>query len=341
MRTLFPEISPNHSFHLEVGDGHQIYVEECGNPEGIPVVYCHGGPGGGSSPLHRRFYDPEQYRIIQFDQRGCGLSKPHCADDINALFNNTTQHLISDMEQIREHLGIKSWVVTGGSWGTTLALLYAIKHAPVVKALILRGVFLARQQDLAWFLAPNQGASQIFPEYYREFVRGHDVDLNPESPNDFVQALLESYLERLTGDNDLVQAGAAKQFLNWESRIVSVNYSHANQNHLKNKPLFNQREAIAMSLLNTHYFTNAGFIYESEILSQIAAIKAIPGYIIHGRNDVVCKQEGALTLAEHWPAGVLEMIPAAGHSCTEPGVVDGLVRASQEVAKFLNEQEKS
>ncbi|QTH63365.1 prolyl aminopeptidase [Psychrosphaera ytuae] len=333
MRTLFPEINPNQTFHLDVGDSHQIYVEECGNPDGIPVVYVHGGPGGGSSPMHRRFYDPEQYRIIQFDQRGCGKSTPHCADDINALFSNTTQHLLRDMEQIRAHLGITSWVVAGGSWGTTLALLYAIKFPSVVKALILRGVFLARKQDLDWFLSPKQGASQIFPEYYRDFVRGHDIESVDSEDYDATQEILESYHEKLTGDNDFEQLAAAKQFMNWEGRIVSVNYQQS-------APAMSKHEAIAMSLLNTHYFTNDGFIYESEIISEIAAISHIPGYIVHGRNDVVCKPEGAFTLAEHWPNGVLEMVPAAGHSSTEPGIIDGLVRASQNIAKFLNEKDQ-
>ena len=332
MRSLFPEIKPNQTYMLDVGDGHKVYVEESGNVDGIPVVYCHGGPGGGSSPFHRRFYDPQVYRIIQFDQRGCGLSTPHCADDINALFNNTTQHLIRDMEVIRDHLGIKTWVVAGGSWGTTLALLYAIKHAAVVDALILRGIFLARKQDLSWFLAPGTGASQIFPEYYRDFVRGIEVSANVDDYHDPVQEILESYYDKLTGENDLVQLSAAKQFLNWEGRIVSVNYQNSDISKLS------KHETIAMSLMNTHYFINDGFIYESEILSEINTIQAIPGYIVHGRNDVVCKQEGAYTLNQHWPNGVLNMVPAAGHSCAEPGIIDGLVSASHEIAKFIKEK---
>ena len=325
MRTLYPEIKTNQTYMLDVGDGHQIYVEESGNPDGIPVIHCHGGPGGGSSPAQRRYYDPEKYRIILFDQRGCGQSKPNCADDITATWNNTTSHLLKDMETIREKLGVKRWVVTGGSWGTTVALLYAIRNAAVVEAIILRGVFLARQQDIDWLFNPNTGASQIFPEYYAKFVQG--------VPTESTAEILEHYQEKLMGDNDFEQLAAAKKFGAWEAKMVQLNY------HLDNYK-GSHRELLTMAILYSHYFTNHSFIYESEILSEISAIKAIPGYIIHGRNDVVCKPEGAYTLSTAWPASILEMVPAAGHASSEPGIIDGLVRASKKVADFINEKKK-
>jgi len=323
MRPLFPEIKTNQTYMIEVSDGHVIYVEESGNPDGIPVVYCHGGPGGGSDPVYRRFYNPEHYRIILFDQRGCGLSTPHCASDINAIWNNTTADLVKDMEVIRQHLNIKRWVVAGGSWGTTVALLYAIEFPSVVLGLLLRGVFLGRQQDLDWLYAEKVGASQIFPEYHADFIRGQNTDS--------VADLLAGFYEQLTGDNDLVQMSAAKQFSNWESRICKL------------KPQVNavvetNKELVAGSLLATHYFTNNCFIYEHEIISEIANISEIPGYIIHGRYDIVCKPEGAYELSRAWKNSVLEIVPAAGHSCTEVGIVDGLIKASDEMARYIQQE---
>lgn len=320
MRSLYPEINVNHSFHLKVTEGHELYVEESGNPEGIPLVYCHGGPGGGSDPVFRRFYDPEKYRIILFDQRGCGQSTPHCAKDINALWGNTSADLVNDMVVIRQHLNIDKWVVAGGSWGSTLALLYALEFPETVSALILRGIFLARQQDVEWLFSEKSGASQVFPEFYHDFIRGHDFSTTQE--------LLESYYEQLTGDNDLTQLAAAKQFCGWEGRIARLKSSSS-------VPDCSNKEAIAAALLNCHYFTNNSFIYEHEIISEIDRIKDIPGYIIHGRYDIVCKPEGAVELSRHWPSGRLEMIPQAGHSCLELGITDALLRASDEVAVFL------
>ena len=320
MRPLFPEIQANNSLLLDVGDNHQLYVEESGNPDGIPVVYCHGGPGGGSDPVYRRFFDPEKYRIILFDQRGCGQSKPHCANDINAIWNNTSIDLVRDLEKIREHLSINKWVVAGGSWGSTLALLYALEFPQAVSGLILRGIFLARQQDVDWLFSDKQGASQVFPEFFTDFIKGHEFSTPQE--------LLESYYEQLTGDNDLVQLAAAKQFCAWEGRIAKLR-SPSQIPQIKNK------EAIAVALLNCHYFTNNSFIYEHEIISEIDRIRDIPGYIIHGRYDVVCKTEGAAELARHWTNGKLEIVPAAGHSCLEPGIQDALLRASDEMAVFL------
>lgn len=319
MRPLFPEIKANQTFSVPVDAGHQLYVEESGNPKGIPVVYCHGGPGGGTDPVFRRFYNPEYYRIILFDQRGCGQSTPHSATDINAIWQNTTADLVNDMEVIRKHLAIDTWVVAGGSWGTTLALMYAIEFPQCVSGLILRGIFLGRQQDLDWLFGA-QGASQVYPEFYQEFVRGHEFDSTRD--------LIDSYYEQLTGDNDLQQLAAAKQFASWEGRIAKIQTTDL-ATEMSNK------EAIAMALLNCHYFSNDCFLYESEIISEIQRIQNIPGYIIHGRFDTVCKPEGAFTLSQHWANGRLELVPMAGHSCLEPGITDMLVRASEEMADFL------
>lgn len=322
MRALFPEIKTNSEFQLDVGDGHILYVEESGNPEGIPVVYCHGGPGGGSAPLYRRFYDPQKYRIILYDQRGCGQSTPHCAEDINATWNNSTDKLVADLEVIRTHLGIEKWVVAGGSWGSTLALLYAIANPHRVHGLLLRGIFLARQQDINWLFG-DQGAAQIFPEYYRKFIQNHQFES--------VSELLESYYEALSGDNDLVQLAAAKQFAKWEGKICKLKTNDISD-------LISNKEAIAIALLNCHYFTHHSFIYEGEIISEIQKMVHLPGYIIHGRYDVVCKAEQAVTLAEYWPNGILEMVPDAGHSCTEVGIIDALVRASIQMAEFIEKK---
>lgn len=322
MRHLYPEIQCNQTYQIEVSDGHTLYVEESGNPEGIAVVHCHGGPGSGSSPFFRRFYDPELYRIIQIDQRGCGRSTPHCADDINALWHNTTLNLINDMDTVRQHLDIDRWLVCGGSWGSTLALLYAIEYPTKVLGLIVRGIFLARKQDINWLFAPDQGASQVFPEYYRQFVQGHD--------NENCDVLLSSYLEQLSGENDLEQLSAARQFCQWEGRISQLAPSNLSATA-------SNKEVIAAALTNCHYFTNNSFIYEHEIISEIDRIKHIPGFIIHGRYDMVCKLENAYQLHQHWPNGVLEIVSNAGHSSLEPGITDALVRASDQMATFIKQ----
>ncbi|MDC2889179.1 prolyl aminopeptidase [Psychrosphaera algicola] len=324
MRSLFPEIKANKTWQIAVNDGHVLYVEESGNPDGIPVVYCHGGPSGGSSAAHRRFYDPQLYRIILFDQRGCGQSTPHCANDINAIWQNTTKDLAHDMEIIRQELNIKRWVVAGGSWGTTVALYYAIEFPEMVLGLLLRGVFLARRQDIEWLFGKG-GASEIFPEYYQRFIKGHQFDSTIE--------LLESYYQKLSGENDLEQLTAAKQFLQWESNIVQLKTPQSNPNSdMSNKDI------IAMAMLNCHYFLNDCFLYESEIISEIKRIQQIPGYIIHGRYDIVCKAENAFTLDQYWSSGVLEIVPCAGHSCFEVGITDGLVRAGIQIAEFINKK---
>ena len=320
MRALFPEIKTNRDYRIDVADGHTLYVEESGNPSGLAVIYCHGGPGGASDASLRRFYDPEVYRIILFDQRGCGQSTPHCADDINALWRNSTQDLIQDMEAIREKLGIEAWVVVGGSWGSTLALLYAIECPNRVLGLLLRGIFLARQQDIDWLFG-GAGAGQVFPEYYRQFVKDHEFNTTAE--------LLDSYYQQLSGDNDLVQLAAAKQFTAWEGRIATLKPANLTTD-------LGRKECIAPAMLNCHYFTHNSFIYEHEIISEIDRIAHIPGFIIHGRYDMVCKAEAAMTLSEHWANGALELIPDAGHSCMEPGIIDALIRASQQMAQFLS-----
>lgn len=227
-----------------------------------------------------------------------------------------------DMEAIREALGIQRWVVAGGSWGTTLALYYAIEFPEMVLGLILRGVFLGRQQDLEWLFGQGKGASEVFPEYYRSFIKGHEFNTTEE--------LFDSYYQKLTGENDLEQLAAAKQFVRWENRIAKLKTEHsAKLEGMSNK------EIIAMALLNCHYFINNCFLYESELISEINRIKHIPGFIIHGRYDMVCKVENAHTLSQHWQNGALDIVPNAGHSGFEEGTIDGLVRASIQMAEFI------
>jgi proline iminopeptidase len=318
MRPLFPEINVNQTYLLEVSGGHQIYVEESGNPDGIPVVYCHGGPGGGSDPLYRRFYDPQKYRIILFDQRGCGQSIPNCIDGRKAIAQNTTQDLMADMEVIRNYLSIEKWVVAGGSWGSTLALLYGIQHPQSSIGFILRGIFLARQQDLAWLFG-NSGAAQVFPEYYQQFVQG--------AVNNNVDELLSHYQQLLESDNELERLAAAKQFCYWEAKLATLKTPA--------KVAGTAKEFITKAVLNCHYFSHHSFIEENQILNGIAAISHLPAYIVHGRYDVVCKAENAFSLHQALPESTLEFVADAGHSCTELGIIDGLVKASIAMAKVI------
>lgn len=316
MRGLFPAISVNQTYQFDRGNGHQIYVEESGNVDGIAVVFCHGGPGGGCGPVHRRFYDPQVYRIICFDQRSCGQSLPHAE-----LENNDTWALVEDMEFIREQLNIEQWVVAGGSWGTTLALVYAINHAQRVIGLILRGIFLARQQDYHWLYAQTGGAAQIFPDFYADFMA-------PIAPCDDGDELA-CYYRLLTSENEIKRLHAAKVWAVWEGRISTLTVKAdveavCSEAHL----------ALSMSRLEAHYFINNCFIEDNYILDNIDKIAHIPGFVIHGRYDCVCKIENAFSLAKVWDAAQLQIIPAAGHSGQEPLIADALCRASDAMVRF-------
>lgn len=315
MLVLFPEIKPYKRHHLRVSDLHELYLDEAGNATGIPVIFVHGGPGGACDGSSRRFYDPAIFRIITFDQRGCGRSTPH-----GELRHNTTQDLIADLEAIRQYLKIDKWVMFGGSWGSTLSLLYAQSYPQHVQTLILRGVFLCRQHDLDWLY--KAGANRVFPDYWKDLV--HNI---PEAEsNDLVAA----YHARLTGDDELARMAAAKAWAAWEGNCSKLRPSA----ELLAK-LTTPHNALALARIETHYFVNKGFIAENQILENMAVLKDVPGCIVHGRYDMVCPLDNAQALHQRWPASELHIIRDAGHSASEPGTVDALIRATGDIARNL------
>lgn len=313
MLPLYPDIKPYRTEWLPVGDGHELYLECSGDPDGLPVLFVHGGPGGGSSPKSRCFFDPNRYHIIVYDQRGAGRSRPHASIECN-----TSTHLIDDIERIREHLGLDQWVLFGGSWGATLSLLYAQRYTERVSALILRGVFLCRQRDIDWFY--RDGASRIYPDFWEDFVAlvedGED--------------LIESYDRQLNGDNELARLAAAKAWCAWEARCATLR---------PNLTLFEDavdaHHSLAMARIENHYFRNDGFIRPNQILEDAHRLAGIPGIIVHGRFDMVCPLENALLLHEQWQDSELHIIRDAGHSAHDAGNRDALLRATEEIADLL------
>jgi len=310
---LYPRIKPYATHRLEVEAPHTIYVEECGEPEGIPIVFIHGGPGSGCLPYHRTFFDPEVYRIILFDQRGAGQSTPHAS-----LENNTTQHLVADMEKIRQFLGIKQWILFGGSWGSTLALVYAETHPQHVLAMILRGIFLCTEAELNWIY--GGGAARFYPEEWQEFAA-----LIPEAEHN---DMLRAYHQRLTGDNELARMAAAKAWAKWEAKISAIQPSKtALQTYTE------PHTAMSLSRIESHYFVNQGFLAPGQILNNISNIANIPGTIVQGRYDMVCPLKSAHDLYQAWQRSELDIIPDAGHSATERGIIDALIRATTHYGK--------
>ncbi|NQZ79665.1 MAG: prolyl aminopeptidase [Colwellia sp.] len=320
-RNLYPKISVYQQEWFSVDDSHQLYVEQSGNPEGIPVVYLHGGPGGGSSVNHRRYFDPEIYRIIVFDQRGCGRSKPSPSID-----RNTTQDLVADLEKIRLHLAIDKWLVAGGSWGTTLALVYGIEYANSILGFILRGVFLATQAEYNWLYSEG-GAQRFFPEYYNEFIRGLSEN-ERENP-------LEAYYHKLTSKNEVAAIAASKAWYLWELRLSTI--EHHQLNMLK---IEDAHQALCMAKISSHYFNQHCFIPENYIINNIDKIKNIPAIILHGRYDMVCQLTIADTLVKHWANAQLHILPCAGHSGFEQQTIDAFCKATDTMAHFLNESTK-
>lgn len=312
MRPLYPAIQPYKTHALEVGGEHTLYVEESGNAGGLPVLFVHGGPGGSTNGDLRSFFNPEKYRIILFDQRGCGRSQPHAS-----LQENTTAHLIEDMEHIRTHLDVDEWLLFGGSWGATLAILYAQAHTKRTLGLILRGVFLARQQDIHWLY--QEGASRIFPDYWQDF-------LTP-IPAGEQHNLLHAYHQRLTSENELQRMAAAKAWSVWEGRCSSLAPNPDAMSHYSDPHL-----ALAMARLETHYFINHCFINENQILTQADKISGLPITIVHGRYDMVCPVEQAYALYQALPHSQLHIVRDAGHSVFERGIIDSLVRATDAFA---------
>jgi proline iminopeptidase len=315
VRTLFPEISPYATHTLEVAAPHRLYVEECGNPAGIPLVFLHGGPGAGCEPYHRRFFDPGVYRIVLFEQRGAGRSQPHAE-----LRGNSTQALVADMEAVREYLGIERWVVFGGSWGSTLGLVYAETHPQRVSGLILRGIFLCRGQDIHWFY--QHGASRIFPDYWEDF----QAPVPPGERDDMVRA----YYRLLTSDNESVRLRAARAWSVWEARSVTLLPSDGVVAHFSDPHV-----ALSMARIECHYFVHDSFLEPDQILRDAHRLAGIPGIIVHGRYDVVCPVDNAYALHRAWPCADLRIIPGAGHAASEPGIVDALVSATTEMAARL------
>ncbi len=315
MNDLYPPIHENRHFYLQVDDIHEIYVEECGNEDGIPVVFLHGGPGAGCELYHRQLFNPEKYRIILFDQRGCGRSIPHAS-----LENNTTPDLIADIEKIRKELGIEKWVVSGGSWGSTLALAYAEAHPEHVSGLIVRGIFLATPKEIHWFY--QEGASKIFPDYWNDFV-----DPIPENERG---NLLKAYYKRLTGDNEIARMGAAKAWSLWEARTATLLPSASILKHF-NDP----RNALSIARIEAHYFMHDSFLEDNQLLNNIDRLQNIPGYIIHGRYDMICPIEQAFTLHKAWPLSELFIVQGAGHSAAEAGISAALIKAGNDLLKTL------
>ena len=315
MRKLYPDIQPYKIHHIEVEQPHVLYVEESGNPQGIPVLFVHGGPGAGCEAYHRRFFDPNVYRIILFDQRGSGHSTPHAE-----LEGNTTQALVADMEIIREKLDINRWVLFGGSWGSTLSLVYAETHADRVMALIVRGIFLCRQKEIHWFY--QQGADRIFPDYWQDYI-----EPIPEAERD---NLLKAYYQRLTGENEIAQMHAAKAWSIWEGRTATLKQNKNVIDHFASA-----HTALSLARIECHYFMHDSFLEDNQILNNADKLKNIPGVIVQGRYDLICPLESAWELHQAWPKAELKIIADAGHSATEPGTVDALVTATDEMANLL------
>ena len=314
LRELYPSIDPYHEFQLKVGELHTIWIEECGNPKGVPAIFLHGGPGAACEKFQRRFFDPNYYRIILFDQRGCGRSTPHAE-----LRNNTTQDLVADVERIRQYLKIEKWLVFGGSWGSTLALAYAQAYPKYVSGLILRGIFLCRPRDIRWFY--QDGASCIFPDLWQSFKN----EIPKEEQNDMVSA----YYRRLTSDDKDVQLKAARAWSIWEGSTSNLITKASVMDHFSNDHI-----ALSLARIECHYFVNNTFMQANQLLVNAHELAGIPGVIAHGRYDVVCPIEQAFKLSQAWPDAEFIIAPNSGHSATEPEIVDALVRATD---KFIEQ----
>ena len=307
-RTLYPEIEPFNTGRLAVGDGHEVYFEESGNPKGKPVVFVHGGPGFGTEGKQRRFFDPRAYRIVLFDQRGCGKSTPFASLD-----HNTTWDLVSDMEKLRTHLGIERWQVFGGSWGSTLGLAYAETHPSRVTELVLRGIFLIRQQEIDWFY--QRGASALYPDAWE----GYLAAIPPAEHGDLVRA----YYTRLTSPDATVRAAAARAWSVWEGSTSNLFPSAALIAKTGEEDF-----ALAFARIECHYFVHKAWLTGKELLANVEKIRKIPGVIVQGRYDVVCPMESAWALHRAWPEAELHVVQDAGHSAFEPGNLHHLIEAT-------------
>lgn len=309
MRELYPPIEPYDTGTLPVSDLHTLYYEQVGNPEGRPVVFLHGGPGGGIEPIYRQYFDPQKWRVVLFDQRGCGRSTPHAE-----LRENTTWDLVADMEKLRSHLKIDRWAVFGGSWGSTLALAYSQTHPEVTTALFLRGIFMLRQREIQWFY--QEGASALFPDAWEEYLK----PIPPDERHDLIAA----YHKRLTSPDPKVRQEAARAWSIWEAGTSKL----LPDDRLMER--FGRDEfAAAFARIECHYFVHKGFVEtENQFLERIDHIRHIPAVIVQGRYDVVCPMITSWELHKVWPEAEYLLIPDAGHSMTEPGIRDALIAAT-------------
>lgn len=312
---LYPEIEPYRTGRLQVSDLHEIYFEESGNPSGKPVLFVHGGPGGGSDPKQRRFFHPAKYRIVNFDQRGCGKSTPHAE-----LRENTTWDLVADMERLRQELGIERWQVFGGSWGSTLALAYAEAHPVRVTELILRGIFLLRRRELEWFY--QGGASILFPDAWEPYW--NHIPANERGD------MMAAYYRRLTSEDPAQRLAAAKVWSGWEGATSKLLPDSAFTAHYEEDEF-----ALAFARIEAHYFVNRGFFQvDGQLLRDVEAIRAIPAVIVQGRHDVVCPIDSAWALHRAWPEADLVITPDSGHSAFDPPNSRALVAAADRFAGF-------
>lgn len=308
---LYPPVDPFDQRMMDVGNGHKIYFEQCGNPNGVPVVVLHGGPGGGCSPAMRRYFDPEVFRVILFDQRGCGRSRPHAS-----VKDNTTWHLVADIEAIRTALDIEAWIAFGGSWGATLALIYAQTHPSRVSELVLRGVFTMTQDELDWFY--GGGAGRFWPEVWARFIA--------PIPEDERDDLIGAYHRRLFSGDLQMETRFARSWASWENALASIHSTGTGGDAPG-------EYARAFSRLENHYFTHGGFLeFDGQILAHMDRIAHIPGTIVQGRYDLICPPQSAYAISKQWPAAQLKMVRNAGHALSEPGISAELVRTMDRIA---------
>ncbi|HEY0230728.1 MAG TPA: prolyl aminopeptidase [Dokdonella sp.] len=313
MRELYPEIEPYRTHRLAVGDLHELYIEECGNPDGLPVVFLHGGPGAGVSTYHRRFFDPARYRIVLFDQRGAGKSTPHAE-----LEDNTTWHLVADIEAIRVHCGVERWVVFGGSWGSTLALAYAQTHPERVLGLVLRGIFLGRPGELRWFNELDGGAAWIFPERWSTYLEHIPVAERDD--------MVDAYWRRLDSDDEAERLAAAQAWSYWEGGSTTLVHDPNEAGNFDDPQL-----ALSLARAEAHYFRHKVFLEPDQLLRDVHRIRSIPATIVHGRYDIICPVKSAVDLARAWPEADFHIV-LAGHSAADPAIVDILVGATDALA---------
>lgn len=315
MRRLYPRLEPYVQHSLAVDQRHTLHAAEYGQPDGLPALILHGGPGVGSAAWHPTLFNPNAWRVVTFDQRGCGRSLPH-----GAIEDNTTAHLVGDIERLRNHLGIERWLVLGGSWGATLALAYAETYPERVSALILRGAFLARERDVHWFY--REGAERLLPDYWRDFIA--------PIPGAERDDLLAAYHRRLFGNDEIARMAAAKAWSQWEGRASTLLPDPDTEARFCDPAV-----ALSMARIQCEYFVNGCWLDEGQLLRDAGRLAGIPGEIVHGRYDLVCPLEQALALADAWPDAALRIVPDAGHAGLEPGTTDALLAATERFAVEL------